>query len=74
MNLKVNGKKICPSMTLSNRSAAWTPFSIKYKTGPDETRIEISIVDEIWTLRGNDVALDNIVFKEIPPEVIPGTK
>jgi hypothetical protein len=68
MNLKVNGKQICPSKTLSNISPAWSFFSINYKTGPDETRIEISIVDEIWTLMGNDVALDNIVFKEIPPE------
>jgi hypothetical protein len=68
MNLKINGRKVCPSWTLSNGSAAWIPFSIKYKTGPNENRIEISIVDEIWTLMGNDVALDNIVFKEIPPE------
>jgi outer membrane protein OmpA-like peptidoglycan-associated protein len=68
INLKINGKKICPTLTLSNGSASWTPYSIKYKTGPDETRIEISIVDEIWTLMGNDVALDNVVFKEIPPE------
>jgi hypothetical protein len=68
MNLKVNGKKVCPSRTLSNGSNAWMPLSIQYKTGPDETRIEISIVDEIWTLMGNDVALDNVVFKEIPQE------
>jgi hypothetical protein len=68
MNLKVNGKKVCPSRTLSNGTNAWMPLGIQYKTGPDETRIEISIVDEIWTLRGNDVALDNIVFKEIPLE------
>jgi hypothetical protein len=68
MNLKVNGKQVCPARILSNGSSALMPLSIQYKTGPDETRIEISIVDEIWTLMGNDVALDNIVFKEIPPE------
>jgi hypothetical protein len=74
MSLQVNGKKIHPSQTLSNGSVAWTPFSIKYKSGPDETRIEISIVDLIWTLQGNDVALDNIVFQEIPPEEFIRTK
>jgi len=68
MTLRINGRRVCPSMTLSNGSAAWTPFSIKFKTGPDQTRIEISIVDEIWTLMGNDVALDNIVFRQIPLE------
>jgi hypothetical protein len=65
MSLKVNGKNICPAKQLSN-GHAWTPFKIKYKTGTEETRIEIAIVNEIWT--GNEVALDNIVFKEIPPE------
>jgi hypothetical protein len=68
MCLKINGKKICPSRTLSNGTCAWTPLSVHYKTGTKETRIEIAIVDEIWTLWGNDVALDNIVFKEISPE------
>jgi tetratricopeptide (TPR) repeat protein len=74
MNLKINGRPGGPARTFSNGSAEWTPFSIKYKSGPGETRIEISIVDEIWTLMGNDVALDNIVFKEIPPEVIQENK
>jgi hypothetical protein len=64
MNLKVNRKKLLPSKVLPNGTPAWSPYSILYKTGPDETRIEISIVDEEWTLMGNDVALDNIVFKE----------
>jgi outer membrane protein OmpA-like peptidoglycan-associated protein len=68
MNLKVNGKAVCPSRTLSNGSNAWMPLTVHYKTGPQETRVEIAIVDEIWTLMGNDVALDNIIFKEIPPE------
>jgi outer membrane protein OmpA-like peptidoglycan-associated protein len=68
MNLKVNGKQVCPSRTLSNGSNAWMPLTVHYKTGPQETRVEIAIVDEIWTLMGNDVALDNIIFKEIPPE------
>jgi outer membrane protein OmpA-like peptidoglycan-associated protein len=68
MNFKVNGKKVCPSRTLSNGSSSWTPLGVHYKTGPAETRIEIAIVDEIWTLSGNDVALDNIVFREIPQE------
>jgi hypothetical protein len=68
MNLKVNSKKVCPSLSLSFGSPAWTSRSIKFKTGPQETRIEISIVDEIWTLTGNDVAIDNIIFKEISPE------
>jgi hypothetical protein len=67
MNLKVNGKQLCPSKTLSNRSSEWRPLTIQYKTG-EETRIEISIVDSIWTLMGNDVAIDNVVFREIPPE------
>jgi hypothetical protein len=65
--LKINWKACCPARSLSE-SPAWERLSIQYKTGPDETRIEISIVDEIWTMGGNDVALDNIVFKEIPPE------
>jgi hypothetical protein len=68
MNLKVNGTGVCPSRTLSNGSNAWMPLTVHYKTGPQETRVEIAIVDEIWTLMGNDVALDNVIFKEIPPE------
>jgi hypothetical protein len=75
MSLKVNGKMISPYQTLSNGSPEWYHYSIIYKTGPKETRIEISIVDEIWQpLMGNDVALDNIVFKEVPPEVIHKNK
>jgi hypothetical protein len=65
ISLKVNSKNVCPSKTLSNGSPAWYPYSIMYKTGPKETKIEISIVDEIWgavSSMGNDVALDNIVF------------
>jgi hypothetical protein len=69
---KVNGEKKCLSWTSSNGSngsnggSTWDPVSGKYKTGPDETRIEIAItVDEIS--RGI-FALDNIVFKEISPE------
>jgi hypothetical protein len=67
MRLKINGKARCPARSLSG-SSGWERFSVQYKTGPDETSIEISIVDEIWTADGNDVALDNIVFKEIRPE------
>jgi hypothetical protein len=67
MRLKINGKAGCLARSLSGGSK-WERFSVQYKTGVGETRIEISIVDEIWTSRGNAVALDNIVFKEIPPE------
>jgi hypothetical protein len=70
MILKVNGKACCPcpARSLLSGSCVWTPFSEQYKTGPDETKIEISIVDEIWSSIGNDVALDNIEFKELPED------
>jgi hypothetical protein len=68
MTLKVNGKTCCSTRTLPEGSSEWIPFSTVYTTKSDETRIEISIVDEILTQIGNDVGLDNIVFKELPAD------
>jgi hypothetical protein len=69
MKLKVNGKTCsCSSQTLPEGSSEWTPLSMVYTTKSDETRIEISIVDEIVTQTRNDVGLDNIVFKELPED------
>jgi hypothetical protein len=68
MSLKVNGKTCCSTHTLPEGSSEWIPFSMVYTTKSDETRIEISIVDEIVTQTRNDVGLDNIVFKELPKD------
>jgi hypothetical protein len=73
MSLRVNGKRIFKTV-LSKGSSAWFPYSGTYRTWPNETKIEISIVDEIDTLRGNDLALDNIIFKEISSESIHENK
>jgi hypothetical protein len=80
MKLKVNGKTgflslkgnektcSCSSQTLPEGSSEWTPLNMVYTTKSDETRIEISIVEEILTRTKNDVGLDNIVFKELPED------
>jgi outer membrane protein OmpA-like peptidoglycan-associated protein len=63
IKLCVNGKKVSKELNLKN-SNEWRTLSGKFTSGPDQTKIEISIEDWRWP---NHVALDNIFFKEIQP-------
>jgi outer membrane protein OmpA-like peptidoglycan-associated protein len=68
MKLCVNGEKV---KTLDLKcSNEWKILRGKFTSGPDQTRIEISIQDRpwhesIWAHSVNYAAVDNIVFKEI---------
>jgi outer membrane protein OmpA-like peptidoglycan-associated protein len=62
--LLVNSKKVSNSLFNVQCSKEWKILSGKFTSGPDQTRIEISIQNWQWP---NLVAVDNIVFKEIQP-------
>jgi outer membrane protein OmpA-like peptidoglycan-associated protein len=66
MKLCVNGKKISSWLNLPY-SNEWRTLSGKFTSGPDQTRIEISIECPLLGRGINWVAVDNIVFKEIQP-------
>jgi outer membrane protein OmpA-like peptidoglycan-associated protein len=79
MKLCVNGEKVkLLNMEYSNE---WTILRGRFTSGPDQTRIEISIQDRPWSLSiwsnraVHYAAVDNIVFKEIKPvKKIPPAK
>jgi hypothetical protein len=63
--LCVNGEKVSKVLDLPGTNE-WRTLSGMFTSGPDQTRIEISIEDIQSPVLNNLVALDNIVFKEIP--------
>jgi outer membrane protein OmpA-like peptidoglycan-associated protein len=65
LKLYVNGKNVSKVLNLSSYSSEWRTLSGKFTSGPDQTRIEISIRDVLFPSSANCVAVDNIVFKEI---------
>jgi outer membrane protein OmpA-like peptidoglycan-associated protein len=74
MKLFVNGEKASEVLKLSYHNE-WSTLSGMFTSGPDQTRIEISIQDQpwsqialsksIWYGAVHYVAVDSIVFKEI---------
>jgi outer membrane protein OmpA-like peptidoglycan-associated protein len=62
--LLVNSKKVSNPLFNVQYSKEWRILSGKFTSGPNQTRIEISIQNWQWP---NLVAVDNIVFKEIQP-------
>jgi outer membrane protein OmpA-like peptidoglycan-associated protein len=66
MKLCVNGKKVSRVLNLPN-THEWRTLNGKFTSGPDQTRIEISINDDMISKWGNMVVIDNVVFREIKP-------
>src|SRR5436190_22592226 len=75
IQLNVNGKRVSKAILLySSRNeewqTEWKTISGEFTSGPDQTRIEISITDKVWGQQGNDVGIDNISFVEISSKQI----
>jgi outer membrane protein OmpA-like peptidoglycan-associated protein len=79
LQLNVNEKRVSRVINLyswvnNDGKTEWKTLSGKFTSGPDQTRIEISIIDMEWGQTGNDVAIDNISFIEIATVIPPIAK
>jgi outer membrane protein OmpA-like peptidoglycan-associated protein len=79
LQLNVNGKRVSRALIIysnmnDERKTEWKTLSGKFTSGPDQIRIEISIVDKEWGRWGNDVAIDNISFVEIETQIVAVVK
>jgi hypothetical protein len=73
LKLCVNGEKVSKVLDLPSTNE-WKNLSGIFTSGPDQTRVVISIEDIQSPVFNNLVALDNIVFKEIPPRAFKKKK